>query len=181
MEASIVERKKEEEDEGGERAKEERANKKEFVCGPACPENTNNDTSTPLLLAKEREMSSLRFCEKCNNLMYPKELRSQRRLGFECGSCFHKEDMLQDFTPKQAANRDVVYRLALKRTAENKLDLVDTQVIHDPTLPRTNDPNKKMCGKCGHFQAVFFQAGTGRDSDMHLIFICCKCTHKWMI
>ncbi|KAH9254258.1 hypothetical protein BASA81_007859 [Batrachochytrium salamandrivorans] len=131
-------------------------------------------------------MSSLRFCVDCNNLMYPKELRSERRLGFLCRSCGRSENGEEDegneggLSVKQAANQNVVYRLALKRTAETKLELVDTQMVYDPTLPRTSNPNAKVCPECSSYQAVYFQASTGRDADMNLIFICCSCKHKWM-
>lgn len=43
----------------------------------------------------------------------------------------------------------------------NKLDIVQTDVIDDPTLQRSKNA---ICEKCNYNEAVFFQADEVRDS-----------------
>ena len=111
--------------------------------------------------------SNVRFCSKCNNLLSPKEDRQYNRLVLQCSTCDESVE----------ADSIVVYRLALRKKAETKLDTVDGSVVTDPTLPRTKDAR---CGKCGKREAVFFQGDSGRDSDMALVFVCVRCRSKWL-
>lgn len=43
----------------------------------------------------------------------------------------------------------------------NKLDIVQTDVVDDPTLQRSKNA---ICEKCNYNEAVFFQADEVRDS-----------------
>jgi len=60
-----------------------------------------------------------------------------------------------------------------------KLDLLDSEIVQDPTLQRTN---KTECPNCDHNEAVFFMARSGgTNSDMALVFLCVQCKHKWIL
>ena len=57
--------------------------------------------------------------------------------------------------------------------------MINPDVIMDPSLPRTRD---FKCPKCGHDEAVFFNAqSTKEDEAMSLMFLCCKagCKKYW--
>ena len=83
---------------------------------------------------------------------------------------------------EEGLNTSIVYQMRIKKEAKSKLDSVDPDVIYDPTLPRTNDPKKKVCPQCSYYQAVFFQADSGhKDSDMALVSVCTRCKHKWIM
>lgn len=61
----------------------------------------------------------------------------------------------------------------------SELARIVSDVIHDPTLPRTKE---HPCPNCGHKEAVFFQGQSRRaEEDMRLYYVCTepKCTHKW--
>lgn len=61
----------------------------------------------------------------------------------------------------------------------SELTHIVPDVISDPTLPRTED---HACPKCGHREAVFFQAQTRRaEEEMRLYYVCTNpnCTHRW--
>lgn len=57
------------------------------------------------------------------------------------------------------------------------VDLVEQDVVNDPTLSR--DENK-VCEKCGQKGCVFFQAHGDDDDAMALIFMCINCKQKWI-
>ena len=57
------------------------------------------------------------------------------------------------------------------------VELVEQDVVNDPTLSR--DENK-VCEKCGEKGCVFFQAHGDDDDAMALIFMCINCKQKWI-
>ena len=111
--------------------------------------------------------TNVRFCSKCNNLLTAKEDRLATKLMLRCTTCDESVE----------ADTNVVYRFALRKKAETKMETVDGSVVSDPTLPRAKDAR---CVKCGKREAVFFQGDSGRDSDMALVFVCVHCRHKWL-
>lgn len=114
---------------------------------------------------------TMRFCSECNNIMYPKENKADRKLMYACSRCSYKED---------AQSGSCVYRNNLITTAGNKLDIVQTDVVDDPTLQRSKNA---ICEKCNYNEAVFFQADEGAKSQsLSLIFVCTNraCGHKWV-
>jgi DNA-directed RNA polymerase II subunit RPB9 len=59
----------------------------------------------------------------------------------------------------------------------DELTQIVSDVISDPTLPKSRD---QSCPKCGHNEAVFFQSRSSQTDDkMTLYHVCCKCCHKW--
>ncbi|KAM7536031.1 hypothetical protein Aperf_G00000102440 [Anoplocephala perfoliata] len=61
----------------------------------------------------------------------------------------------------------------------DELSLINTVVVHDPTLPRTEDHG---CPSCGNKEAVFFHPQTLKaDDNMRLYYVRTnlECLHKW--
>uniref|UniRef100_A0A6S8ESB1 DNA-directed RNA polymerase subunit n=1 Tax=Aplanochytrium stocchinoi TaxID=215587 RepID=A0A6S8ESB1_9STRA len=115
-------------------------------------------------------MTTIQFCPECNNMLYPKEDRAEKKLLLTCRHC--------EF--EKPAENPTVYIHKIKKDTAMRLDLVDPALSGDPTLPRTYDTN---CEKCGGNEAVFFMSRSGgRDSDMALVFLCVNsaCHHKWL-
>merc|ERR1712224_633563 len=102
---------------------------------------------------------AMKFCSECNNILYPKEDAANRRLLLKCHNCDHQE-LAEDY---------MVFRNEVHHsTAEGTLVLTD--VVTDPTLPRTNTVE---CPKCNHGEAVFFQSTSRNDAEaMTLFFVC---------
>ena len=85
-----------------------------------------------------------------------------------CRNCGHED----------AADNNLVYVNDLRPQAQTAD--AGAEMSKDPTLPHAKgiecagpDPDKPD-GKCGHDEAVFFQAPLKGDSAMKLIFMCCK-------
>ena len=106
--------------------------------------------------------------------MEVRENLNTKSLLFECPSCGFEENA----DPTDEKQR-ILYRNEFSKSEVTKLESIDTAVIYDPTLPRTTDPSKRVCKNCGYYEAVFFQADSGRDTDMALVFICTSCKFKW--
>ncbi|GAB2265778.1 DNA-directed RNA polymerases II, IV and V subunit 9B [Dionaea muscipula] len=87
-------------------------------------------------------MSTMKFCPKCNNILYPKEERETRTLYYACRSCDHRER-----TADYCVYRNEIHHSVGERTQ------VLQDVATDPTLPRT----KSQCPQCNHGKAAYFQ------------------------
>jgi len=110
----------------------------------------------------------IKFCQECNNMLYPKEDKDNKVLLYACRNCDYK----------QIADNNCVYVNKITHDIDELARIVP-EVIHDPTLPRTKE---HPCPRCGHKEAVFFQGQSRRsEEDMRLYYVCTdtKCTHKW--
>jgi DNA-directed RNA polymerase II subunit RPB9 len=111
--------------------------------------------------------STIRFCEECHNMLYPKEDKQNKLLLYACRNCDHQEE----------SENSLVYRHELLQLADEHTQ-VFKDLAGDPTLPRTNIE----CAQCGNEEAVFFQAHSGRgDQPMTLYFVCTnpQCGFRW--
>ena len=73
----------------------------------------------------------------------------------------------------------IANRWIMDMKSSSELTHIVPDVISDPTLPRTED---HPCPKCGHREAVFFQAQTRRaEEEMRLYYVCTNqnCSHRW--
>src|SRR5271170_5047810 len=70
-------------------------------------------------------MTSLRTCAECNNILYPREDPDNKRLLYACRHCDYSE----------IASQAVVYRNDLQKSASETAG-VTTDVASDPTLVR---------------------------------------------
>ncbi|XP_065578135.1 DNA-directed RNA polymerase II subunit RPB9-like [Artemia franciscana] len=110
----------------------------------------------------------IRFCQECNNMLYPREDRENRVLLYACRNC--------DF--RQLADNNCIYVNKIMHEVDELTQIV-TDVIADPTLPRSSEHS---CPKCGHRETVFFQAISRRAEDeMRLYYVCTNvnCCHRF--
>lgn len=110
----------------------------------------------------------IRFCQECNNMLYPKEDKENKILLYACRNCDYK----------QHADSKCIYVNKIMHEIDELTHIV-SDVISDPTLPRTEDHH---CPVCGHREAVFFQAQTRRaEEEMRLYYVCTNphCAHRW--
>ncbi|KAM0787106.1 hypothetical protein ACM66B_006361 [Microbotryomycetes sp. NB124-2] len=104
-------------------------------------------------------MASIRFCDECANLLYPKEDKVNHVLLYACRNC--------NFVAE--TNNPCVFRHDLIVTTKETAG-VTQDLETDPTLPRSTIE----CPKC----AVFFQDQARRiDTKMVLFYVCTRC-HK---
>ncbi|KAJ9575345.1 hypothetical protein L9F63_025704, partial [Diploptera punctata] len=110
----------------------------------------------------------IRFCQECNNMLYPKEDKENKVLLYACRNCDYK----------QVADSNCIYVNKIMHEIDELTHIV-SDVISDPTLPRSDD---HPCPKCNHREAVFFQAQTRRaEEEMRLYYVCTNahCAHRW--
>ncbi|KAI6237483.1 DNA-directed RNA polymerase subunit [Aphelenchoides besseyi] len=108
------------------------------------------------------------FCPECNNMLYPREDKDERKLIYSCRNCDHKED----------ATSACIYKNQLTHEIDELTQIV-ADVMQDPTLPKTED---HPCPRCKNRQAVFFQAQSRRvEEEMRLYYVCTdpNCGHRW--
>ena len=83
-----------------------------------------------------------------------------------CRNCSHA----------QLADNQCVYVNKLSHRVDELTQIV-ADVVHDPTLPRSEEHE---CAKCGHREVVYFQAQSRRaEEEMRLYYVCAKCAHRW--
>ena len=110
----------------------------------------------------------IKFCQECNNMLYPKEDKENKQLLYACRNCDYKE----------LANNNCIYVNKIVNEV-NSLTSINTDVIGDPTMPRSNE---HPCPRCHHREAVFFQSDSQKsDDEMKLYYVCTNvsCTHRW--
>ncbi|CAB3397749.1 unnamed protein product [Caenorhabditis bovis] len=110
----------------------------------------------------------IKFCPECNNMLYPRENKEERVLMYMCRNCEHKE----------LSDNPCIYVNKLVHEIDELTQIV-ADIIHDPTLPKTED---HPCPKCGGTLAVFFQAQTKKaEEEMRLYYVCAVpgCQHRW--
>jgi DNA-directed RNA polymerase II subunit RPB9 len=117
----------------------------------------------------EPEVSRMRFCRECNNMLYPKENRELKALEYVCRLCDYKDD---------SATGSCVYEHSVVKDTSTRLENVLSDLNKDPTLQRSDKIN---CPSCPSNEAVFFQADvTLKSTKLTLVFICVECGFKWM-
>ncbi|UYV70300.1 hypothetical protein LAZ67_7002469 [Cordylochernes scorpioides] len=101
----------------------------------------------------------IKFCQECNNMLYPKEDKENKVLMYACRNCDYKE----------MADNNCIYVNKITHEVDELTQIV-SDVIYDPTLPRTDD---HPCPICGNKNAVFFQSQSSRAEDeMRLYYVC---------
>lgn len=127
------------------------------------------DEETGVLGEEGPTFVGIKFCHECNNMLYPKEDKERKKLLYACRNCEWKTN----------ADNNCVYVNKITHEVDELARIV-SDVIHDPTLPRTKD---HPCPSCHHKEAVFFQGQSRRaEDDMRLYYVCTnpQCTHKWI-
>ncbi|KAL3321029.1 DNA-directed RNA polymerase II subunit RPB9 [Cichlidogyrus casuarinus] len=109
----------------------------------------------------------INFCGECNNMLYAKEDKQNQILIYACRNCTYT-------TP---AENPCVYVNCLQQEID-ELKLIVSDVVYDPTLPRTDH----TCDKCNGNEAVFFQSQTLKaEENMRLYYVCTNpdCLYTW--
>ncbi|XP_067943619.1 DNA-directed RNA polymerase II subunit RPB9-like [Watersipora subatra] len=110
----------------------------------------------------------IKFCQECNNMLYPKEDKQNKVLLYSCRNCDYRQE----------AENPCIYVNKITHEVD-ELTCIVADVISDPTLPRTLD---HPCPVCKHQEAVYFQSQTRRaEEGMRLYYVCTNqvCTHRW--
>lgn len=108
----------------------------------------------------------IKFCQECNNMLYPKEDKRNKKLIYHCRICLWQQP---------ADNPCVVVNKIVHEVDE--LSLIIPDLGEDPTFPRERE---RPCPACGGQECVFFQShSTKAEQGMKLYFVCCTCGHKW--
>lgn len=110
----------------------------------------------------------IKFCQECNNMLYPREDKENKVLLYACRNCDYQE----------VTNNNCIYVNKITHEVDELTQIV-SDVIHDPTLPRTED---HICPRCNHKESVFFQAQSRRaEEEMRLYYVCTNpnCCHRW--
>ena len=97
-----------------------------------------------------------KFCRECNNMLYPKEDKKERRLLYSCRNCDHQE----------YAENPCIYVNKITHEVDELTQIV-SDVISDPTLPRTSE---HPCPRCHRTPAVFFQAHSRQSDDKMTLY-----------
>ncbi|XP_065185269.1 DNA-directed RNA polymerase II subunit RPB9-like [Sycon ciliatum] len=111
----------------------------------------------------------IKFCQECNNMLYPKEDKERKTLLYSCRNCDYYQE----------ADNNCIYVNRIEHEVDELTQII-ADVVADPTLPRTTDHE---CPKCHHKEAVFFQSQSRRSEDgMKLYYVCTSpnCGHKWI-
>ncbi|XP_057243589.1 DNA-directed RNA polymerase II subunit RPB9-like, partial [Malurus melanocephalus] len=90
--------------------------------------------------AYEPGFVGIRFCQECNNMLYPKEDKENRILLYACRNCDYQQE----------ADNSCIYVNKITHEVDELTQII-ADVSQDPTLPRTED---HPCQKCGHKEAV---------------------------
>ncbi|XP_069854853.1 DNA-directed RNA polymerase II subunit RPB9 isoform X3 [Dipodomys merriami] len=83
----------------------------------------------------------IRFCQECNNMLYPKEDKENRILLYACRNCDYQQE----------ADNSCIYVNKITHEVDELTQII-ADVSQDPTLPRTEDhPCQKMPCACTMF------------------------------
>eukprot|EP00162_Nutomonas_longa_P002226 comp12835_c0_seq1/m.17184 comp12835_c0_seq1/g.17184 ORF comp12835_c0_seq1/g.17184 comp12835_c0_seq1/m.17184 type:complete len:114 (+) comp12835_c0_seq1:143-484(+) len=111
----------------------------------------------------------MRFCDECNNMLFPEEDRMNKRLIYRCRTCNIPSDDVKDWC---------VYRNIIKGQEEVN-EAIPDDLADDPTLPRAYN---STCKSCGNTETVFFQASNEAAGNRMVLTHICRnpqCRHKW--
>eukprot|EP00656_Telonema_subtile_P007759 TRINITY_DN13639_c0_g1_i1.p1 TRINITY_DN13639_c0_g1~~TRINITY_DN13639_c0_g1_i1.p1 ORF type:complete len:142 (+),score=15.52 TRINITY_DN13639_c0_g1_i1:292-717(+) len=113
----------------------------------------------------------MNFCRECNNMLYPREHKEEKKLYMTCKNC-------GDETP---AVETRVYRNEVKRSADQTV--APPHAVRDlPKDPALRHSRTKKCPQCDGTRTVYFTASGGaREHSMALYFVCANtdCSHMW--
>ena len=113
----------------------------------------------------------MRFCESCNNMLYPRENAAAKTLEYYCkqNSCQYVEKNVTD---------SCVFLNELIKDSTTRLEVILSDVNKDPCLQRSS---KVHCAKCSNTEAVFFLAEqNAKSTKLALVYVCTECGYKWL-
>ncbi|XP_006888669.1 PREDICTED: DNA-directed RNA polymerase II subunit RPB9-like [Elephantulus edwardii] len=90
----------------------------------------------------------IRFCQECNNMLYPKEDKENRILLYACRNCDYQQE----------ADNSCIYVNKITHEVDELTQII-ADVSQDPTLPRTED---HPC------QKIMKSLAKSKDKESHL-------------
>ncbi|CRG93357.1 DNA-directed RNA polymerase 2, putative [Plasmodium gallinaceum] len=115
-------------------------------------------------------MAEVTFCEECNNILYARSDRKNKKLIYVCRSC-------EFISHKQNEEHNVVARINYNYNRKEDI-YIHPETKNDPALGRVRD---WKCKQCGNNEAVFLQLPEKISyNPMALIYVCTdKSCHYW--
>ena len=112
---------------------------------------------------------SIRFCQKCGNMLTPTE--QNKKLIYLCNneSCEFSSEEKYEVGEKSSKENNLVYRNEIK-LGQTEVK-INNDIINDPTYSRNNE---NPCPKCGYEETIFFQNPNINDAGMKFMFYCCN-------
>ena len=128
---------------------------------------------------------SIRFCQKCGNMLTPTENIKDRTLIYKCDNenCEFREGEKLEKGSKPSKETNLVYRNEIK-LGQTEVK-INNSIINDPTYARSF---KEKCPKCDYNEAICFQNPNINDAGMKFMYVCCNknfnntnepCGHHW--
>ncbi|KJP85352.1 hypothetical protein AK88_05013 [Plasmodium fragile] len=115
-------------------------------------------------------MAEVTFCEECNNILYARSDRKNKKLLYVCRSCEY-------ISHKPNEQQNIVARINYNYNRKEDV-YIHPETKNDPALGRVRE---WICKNCGHNEAVFLQLPERISSNpMALIYVCTgKNCHYW--
>ena len=114
---------------------------------------------------------SIRFCQKCGNMLTPTENIKDRTLIYKCDNenCEFREGEKLEKGSKPSKETNLVYRNEIK-LGQTEVK-INNSIINDPTYARSFE---EKCPRCGFKEAIFFQNPNINDAGMKFMYVCCN-------
>ncbi|ANQ06011.1 Dna-directed rna polymerase 2 subunit [Plasmodium coatneyi] len=115
-------------------------------------------------------MAEVTFCEECNNILYARSDRKNKKLLYVCRSCDY-------ISHKPNEQQNIVARINYNYNRKEDV-YIHPETKNDPALGRVRE---WICKNCGNNEAVFLQLPERIGSNpMALIYVCTgKNCHYW--
>ncbi|EUD64727.1 DNA-directed RNA polymerase II subunit RPB9 [Plasmodium inui San Antonio 1] len=115
-------------------------------------------------------MAEVTFCEECNNILYARSDRKNKKLLYVCRSCDY-------ISHKPNEQQNIVARINYNYNRKEDV-YIHPETKNDPALGRVRE---WICKNCGNNEAVFLQLPERISSNpMALIYVCTgKNCHYW--
>ncbi|SCL96099.1 DNA-directed RNA polymerase II subunit RPB9, putative [Plasmodium chabaudi chabaudi] len=107
-------------------------------------------------------MAEVNFCEECNNILYARSDKKNKKLIYVCRSCDY-------ISNQQNENNNIVARINYNYNRKEDV-YIHPETKNDPALGRVRD---WICKQCGNTEAVFLQLPEKISyNPMALIYVC---------
>ncbi|CAD2084454.1 DNA-directed RNA polymerase II subunit RPB9, putative [Plasmodium vinckei brucechwatti] len=107
-------------------------------------------------------MAEVNFCEECNNILYARSDKKNKKLIYVCRSCDY-------ISNQQNENNNIVARINYNYNRKEDV-YIHPETKNDPALGRVRD---WICKQCGNSEAVFLQLPEKISyNPMALIYVC---------
>ena len=114
---------------------------------------------------------SMRFCQKCGNMLTPSENLKDKTLIYRCDNenCEFSGGEKYEKGKKPSEENNLVYRNEIK-LGQTEVK-INNSIINDPTYARSFT---KKCPKCKYSESIYFQNPNINDAGMKFMYVCCN-------